>query len=286
MKIILLLLFCVLSILGNAQPVISFSLELSDGTNKDTVTVGYDPSATNLIDPQLGEIDISTTPRKVIDIRSIAMPMNCILDSINNGFSGFYETKIDFKPGFLGLPQRPRTGQRNYGMNVQSFDSSTFYFSCKLTNMPCTLSFINNVNSGSLSGLQLISYSNILFCSRIRSRNIPANLPSGFQLFIFNNNPSFIDSIVYISLTAYNETTSLPKTLAAAQLQLRQNVLTATTAFKPERVEAVDYLGRVQHQGEWAKDQASYELPLQSGIWFLRLYYNGQPTVLRVRVEG
>lgn len=285
MKPLLTLCLFLLAFICQAQQPFSISFELSNGVVRDTVTVGYNPIATNVIDPQLGEVDITGTPRKVVDIRSIAQPTNCIFDTAYSGFAGFYETKMDFKPGFFGIRNAPNSRLANYGLNIQSFDSNTFYFICTMPPQRCSFSLIDQLD-GTNSAPYYFSFgsSNRQDCNTFFSSFITYSATPGTVLFDFNLNSSRVDTSVIISFTRFNITTSLPKSLSAAGLKLRNHTLTATTALKPDRIEVVDYLGRVQHESAWSAEQPDYELPVREGIWFLRLYYGGRATVVKVRV--
>lgn len=297
MKPLLLLTLFIFSLGVHAQRITTLVLEDAAGL-RDTVYFGQQNGATPGIDPALGEIDISSVPMGLSEMRFVSRaPQSCFFNVATVFRTFTYESKADFRgsvPGAYLDWFAP-----NYGLTPAQMEENTFNIKIRCSSLPCTLSAITQAPF-----LMQAPYYSLFFNGngeRAWETDCNGNGAAVNNGGVLSSSafPGLIEEIrqlpgrpqdttFYMTLFVYNSITSLPRSLRELNLRVHnQELVAGNELFTPQHVAVVDMLGREQFQQVWPGGQQQLALPALNGIYLVRLrYQDGHTAVVRHRFSA
>lgn len=282
-----------LLLVGNtlyAQRITTLVLEDAAGL-RDTVYFGQQNGATPGIDPALGEVDISSVPMGLSELRFASKaPISCFW--LNNVAyqNHTYETKEDYRGLLMG--GRIDFTQPNYGQSLIDMEENMFHLKVKCTALPCTLRSISPGPWPTVTSIfRANTYSTLTWntdCSRGGTSGVNGILSRvvfpGFLAVVRSNpNNPVQDTTFYLSLYLDPGTTFLPRSLSSLNLRLINNELVVSDGvLTPSHITIVDMVGRERFQQDWPQGEQQLALPPLHGLYMLRLRYpDGSGVVVR-----
>ena len=279
---------CLLSISGFAQRITTLVLTDAQGL-RDTVYFGQQNGATAGIDPSLGEIDISSVPMGLSEMRFASRaPLSCFFNAMATYRNHTYESKSDYRGQLNGA--NLDWFAPNYGLSPAQMEENTFHLKVKCTALPCTLS---SVTAGPFP--LPFAYSILISANGISSWEtdcIPRGSGTTNSILSPTEFPGLVDvissstivrdSTIFYTFFLNNPTTSLPRSLSSLNLKVTNQTLEAYNTITPTHAAIIDMLGREQYAHTWPKGESSIPLPSLTGLYMIRLRYpDGGAIVVR-----